>query len=153
MLATLLLFLNDYVMGGGLDSVREEDEEGEVSLNDHDVDGTPRHDTEVQISSDDTETPMQRAPFTDITPEATPIARKRTYRRDEIGSVVVATTQTSPGISRAPHGSPLASIINAINFSDPNVDSHIVHGECEDDQENGQIPQISISSHPIMRIH
>ena len=133
-------------VGNGLGLLIEEDEEEEaIYLTDDEVDSTPRNDAAVQMFPDDDETPMQRAPFTDITPEATPVARKRTYRRDEISSIVVPSNQTSPGISRAPSGSPLASIINAINFADAYSDTNPVH-----DRTNGehidQNPQLTVSS-------
>lgn len=121
-----------------LEAVTEQEEDIEVEwgmgkktsipLNDYELEDTPRQDT---VYMDDNETPTQRAPFTDITPEATPIARKKMYRRDAIESTSIIPAQTSPGITRAPPGSPLASIINAINFS-----------------TSDQLPQISISSPP-----
>lgn len=95
-----------------------------------DVEQTPRHDLTF---TNDEETPMHRRPFTDITPDATPIAPKRTYRSDEVGSGSEFATapQISPSTTRAPLGSPLASIINAINFAASDED---------------QLPQISVSS-------
>lgn len=136
----MTVMLDDVV---GLGIVTEEDEGEEamskISLDEFEVESTPRH--QSVVFPDDSETPMQRAPFVDITPEATPVAPKRTYRREDSdahadgsGSAV----KISHSITRAPAGSPLASIINAINFAEEESASHPSR-----DQE---IPQISISS-------
>lgn len=123
-----------------------EEERKATSLNDHTVESTPRQEGLGRISPDDAQTPMQRTPFTDITPEATPIARKKTYRRDEITNVTGSGIDTSPHTTRAPPGSPLASIINAINFSDNKIFHKYAAQEQEDADERDQIPRISVSS-------
>lgn len=132
----------------GLEMVMEEDEDEvqndeDKNDDDNEMESTPRPEGVPPMSQDDAETPMQRIPFTDITPEATPIARKRTYRRDEISCVTASTTLVSSGLTRAPPGSPLASIINAVNFSDGDTDTNTAP---EHDKPHGQIPQISVSS-------
>jgi len=116
------------------DEIREE-ERNAIVLNNHGV-GSTHEEVLDPMSPDDAQTPMQRAPFMDITPEATPIVRKKTYRRDDIPSVTISVTQTSPRTTRAPPGSHLASIINAINFSGSNTNTN-ARGR-EDEEEHGQ---------------
>ena len=114
----------------------EEDDDNERVLGQLDIDATPHCEHRLLlVSPDNSETPMIRVPFQDITPEATPMMRNRTFRRDGgqpslTDSVIHLPTRTT----RAPPGSPLASVINSINFGDE-VSTSTKH----------EPPQISIS--------
>lgn len=138
----LTVALDEEDVNGGLGMVIEDDddekERQKATVNDLEVGDIPRPEQILQVSSDDMETPMQRAPFADITPEATPIPPKRTYRHEGGDFPSPRTvTQQSPGITRAPPGSPLASIINAINFAGPDIHTST---------SGAHVPQISVSS-------
>ena len=114
----------------------EENADNERVLGQLDIDATPRYEHKLfSMSPDDSETPMQRAPFQDITPETTPVRRNRTFRRDEgKPSLTDSAIHLSPRTTLAPPGSPLASVINSINFGDDAFAS-----------TEYELPQISIS--------
>ena len=95
----------------------KENADNERVLGQLDIDATPRYEHKsFSMSPDDSETPMQRVPFQDITPETTPVRRNRTFRRDE--NLTDSAIHLSPRTTPAPPSSPLASVINSINFGD-----------------------------------